>query len=929
VATFNLDDTAENQDWTKAREFDLPLGDRQFLEFQLGLSSDPVQRQQRLMQLAQLPIANDAAPKWLLAELDAAMRTAMLKGDYVGHPFRGNQWMDESGVGRGGAGSSPDQDRQAYEMRQAGQTWEAIAASLGYANGGAVRRLAVRHEERLRTEGVRADPQPLPPEPRTEPTSPRTGYVNGLPRPSSDQNVAAQEGRPLAGWVKFSPAIQARLDARDRWAERNAVLEHEAVVIRDKAIKTMDEADSKHLLRLDGSYLVGWAAERDAAFAQRVENHRAELKNHDVNVLVSDMQDELIEAAGFRPRSEAEKAEIRAAKLVLDDYKSPKDERAAAESRLAREQLTLTYSEESRQGKGGRLEQTDKNFRVSAYSRERDADLAKEAFNRQVLVRYDIKGLLDQGYTEQQIGEIYGTARGVAADRTYTPTFLAVTRGGSLTAAEILPQQLEAVAEIEGPLKTSNVTITMPPRVLAQVLNDGRYKTQFETRRSGGLNDPQARSKEEAERFGYPTHMKPEFRPVYGMVELGGVQAPSERDNLQYGSAVIVLKPETRERTTFTTGDSLSLNRPSAPVMNPRAQPAVVGIDKDTIMRESVFREDPRKIYLEAQIHGGVRTSDIASVIFEVGAEIVGTGTRDEGQIIGTTKPPSRSVLAALDKAGIPYQIITKPEEIVQPVTKLAKRGFLPWVMLKGDFVGHPFRGNQWSDASGAAASTTGASSAPPDPDRLITDRQARTIAAGLMDKMDIVAAAGAVIKIGEPTREVRAVYNDQLETKASSAQLRTRQQTLVLNGINTTEEALNDEGTIVVITDRDNQIVGAMSMDEEPEKASILFSSKNSWHPLSDVVQPKQKFMQMKMAGSTGQLDGVGSTLFGQAVLHASRQGSGLYLTPLNQTAIEFWESVGFKTEAAGQEFTTYQYLDAGSVKAIADNLDDPMETK
>lgn len=82
-----------------------------------------------------------------------------------------------------------------------------------------------------------------------------------------------------------------------------------------------------------------------------------------------------------------------------------------------------------------------------------------------------------------------------------------------------------------------------------------------------------------------------------------------------------------------------------------------------------------------------------------------------------------------------------------------------------------------------------------------------------------------------------------------------------------------------------------------------------------------------MYAAGSTGQLDGIGSTLFGQAVLNASRQGSGLYLTPLNQTALEFWEKIGFKTVDAGQEFTKYQYLDAGSVKAIADNLDDPTE--
>lgn len=866
------------------------------------------------------------------SDLIAPTREALLKGDYDGHPFRGNQWMDSAGVSRGGAGSTPDQDRQAYEMRQAGQTWEAIAVTLGYANGGAVRRLAMRHEDRLATEGVRADPVTPPPEPRTEPTSPQTGYVNGLPPPATDQHVAAQEGRPLAGWVEFSPAIQARLDLRDRWTERNAQFRAEAEAMRDEAIKTMSEADSRSLLRMDGQYLVGWAAEQDAGFRQRLETHRAYLPSIDVNDLVSDMRDELIVAAGFRLRSESEKAELRGAFNELDSYSEAAlrrtDERAAAKDRLAGEQLNLSYLKEGREGKGGRMRSDGVNEQVRA-RRSGSEEEAKAEFERQLLVKYDVKGLIAQGYTQQQIGDIYEIAYGIAADRTYTPTFLAVARGGSLTAAEILPQQLEAVAQLEGALRTSNITITLPPRVLAQVLKDGRYKTQFETRRSGGINDPQARSREEGERFGYPPHMKPEYRPVYGMVELGGVKAPSERENLQYGSAVVVLKSETRERTTFTVGDSLSLNRPSAPVMNPRAQPAVVGIDKGSFEFGAVARlrdvNGDGKMYLEAQIHGGVRASDIASVIFEVGAEIVGTGTRDNGRIIGTTQPPSRSVLAALDKAGIPYQIITKPEDIVQPVTK---RWFMPWAMIKGDYVGHPFRGNQWSDASGAATSTTGASSAPTDPSRVMTDQQARTVANNLMDKMDIVAAAGAVIKIGEPPREVRDVYNAQLEQKHSAETDRPVQRLPILNGILTTEEALNDEGTVVVITDANDQILGALSMQKVPTTFTPVQEAKD-YHPMMEVAEPNQKYILMDAMGSTGRQDGVGSTLFGQAVLNAARKGAGLYLTPLNQTAEEFWTGIGFKTVDEGQEFTKYQYLDAGSVQAIADNLDDPMATQ
>lgn len=85
------------------------------------------------------------------------------KGDYVGHPFRGNQWTDASGASTGGAGAAGradiEMERKAFEMRQAGKTWDDIARELGYANGGSVRRLAMRHE--ARTKGTPDTPKPV------------------------------------------------------------------------------------------------------------------------------------------------------------------------------------------------------------------------------------------------------------------------------------------------------------------------------------------------------------------------------------------------------------------------------------------------------------------------------------------------------------------------------------------------------------------------------------------------------------------------------------------------------------------------------------------------------------------------------------------------------------------------------------------------
>jgi hypothetical protein len=93
----------------------------------------------------------------------------VLKGDYVGHPFRGNQWVSANGAGRGiGASSTPDQDKQAYDLRQSGKSWEEIAKELGYANGGSVRRLAMRHEKRLKDGGEVVIPKPVVPKPDLE-----------------------------------------------------------------------------------------------------------------------------------------------------------------------------------------------------------------------------------------------------------------------------------------------------------------------------------------------------------------------------------------------------------------------------------------------------------------------------------------------------------------------------------------------------------------------------------------------------------------------------------------------------------------------------------------------------------------------------------------------------------------------------------------
>jgi hypothetical protein len=58
---------------------------------------------------------------------------------------------------------------------------------------------------------------------------------------------------------------------------------------------------------------------------------------------------------------------------------------------------------------------------------------------------------------------------------------------------------------------------------------------------------------------------------------------------------------------------------------------------------------------------------------------------------------------------------------------------FSPSVVIKGDYVGHPFRGNQWSDASGAGRGTSGSASQPADDLNAILGRYPETT-----DEMEI-----------------------------------------------------------------------------------------------------------------------------------------------------------------------------------------------
>lgn len=192
------------------------------------------------------------------------------------------------------------------------------------------------------------------------------------------------------------------------------------------------------------------------------------------------------------------------------------------------------------------------------------------------------------------------------------------------------------------------IAVRVTHKALAGVLKDGRFKSQFETNKSNGLLDKNVRGRAEEKWFGLAPDSDPAKRPIYGYVAVEGVRNVNDHPEQylnQYGTVQVVLKDSVRARTTAMWGDSL--NQASYGIPEPVDSPTwrsytlalsgvgngeLVNLDRDT---DSVrWREWS---FVEAQIHDGVSTDDIAEVILD--------------------KNPTAAVQAALGKAGIPWRV--------------------------------------------------------------------------------------------------------------------------------------------------------------------------------------------------------------------------------------------------------------------------------
>jgi hypothetical protein len=106
---------------------------------------------------------------------------------------------------------------------------------------------------------------------------------------------------------------------------------------------------------------------------------------------------------------------------------------------------------------------------------------------------------------------------------------------------------------VDQALRLRPITITANDAGIAGILRDQRFKSQFETGSSGGAFAPDLRRDIEATYLKVPLDTPDAKRPIYGALGL----APLMPFVRSYGDYTFLLKPEVKQRSTYTLGDSL------------------------------------------------------------------------------------------------------------------------------------------------------------------------------------------------------------------------------------------------------------------------------------------------------------------------------------------------------------------------------------
>lgn len=225
----------------------------------------------------------------------------------------------------------------------------------------------------------------------------------------------------------------------------------------------------------------------------------------------------------------------------------------------------------------------------------------------------------------------------------------AVDAQGSLeNYKQTLEEEMRRFGE-EGELR-----ITTPDGdALTGIVDDGRFKSQFETGTSGGALLPEIRAAQEEMFFGYPQDMPAERRPLYGWLEHPDAPHLQEQIPRQYGTVTWHIKEDVKARTTVTFLDSLSRPVVPGPIRNPGwratappgySDPGVFPGAISDHLHDTGLVDD----VIETQYHGGLSLDDVEA------ATITVFGGYSVQEIIGINK----EAIDSLKARGIPVNYI-------------------------------------------------------------------------------------------------------------------------------------------------------------------------------------------------------------------------------------------------------------------------------
>jgi hypothetical protein len=295
----------------------------------------------------------------------------------------------------------------------------------------------------------------------------------------------------------------------------------------------------------------------------------------------------------------------------------------------------------------------DPQAQAEVLHEQRGADIAKapdlSAFSTPELValrRLLAKYSADQPRVpagEPGGGEFGSSGEGVRPSDTLVAAVTKGARGQAAMLGMSLPKyQAALVDQMKKDLTGTQVRVRVPTEVLSKVLDDGRIKSQFETATSRGALSPTTRGKVEQVAFGIDPKSDPAARPIYGyLYPAGQRETKAFADDMggSYGEVEVRLKDDVLGRTTFNYGDSLEgiSYKACIPsyVNDPQWYSArAAWSDNVVASKDSPFTGGIN--YMEAQVQGGVKTSDIAEVVF-------------------TDRAPSSAISGKLDALGIKW----------------------------------------------------------------------------------------------------------------------------------------------------------------------------------------------------------------------------------------------------------------------------------